>query len=79
MIICNASDSQSRCARGCQKNARNRRNVERSSVYTLAQGPITVDFNDDYEEKDDPAPQTLDTEGSKFKGPSLVMALLQKH
>lgn len=53
--------------------------MERSSVYTLAQGPITVDFNDDYEEKDDPAPQTLDTEGSKFKGPSLVMAPLQKH
>ena len=50
MVICNVSDAQSRCAQGCQKNARVRRDVEDHSMYALAQGPITLDYAVDYQE-----------------------------
>ncbi|CAH3190200.1 unnamed protein product, partial [Porites evermanni] len=43
VIICNASNLQSRCARGCEKKARLRREVEHHNLYSLAQGPITLD------------------------------------
>ncbi|KAJ7375894.1 hypothetical protein OS493_038215 [Desmophyllum pertusum] len=52
MVICNASDTQSRCARGCETNARRRRDVRDHKVYSLAQGPITVDDTDEYEQED---------------------------
>ena len=47
-VICNASDAQSRCSQGCQKNARVTRDVEDHNVYSLAQGPITVDYTADH-------------------------------
>ena len=48
VVICNASDAQSRCAQGCQKNARVRRDVGGHNVYSLAQGPITMDYAADH-------------------------------
>ena len=44
VVICNASDAQSRCAQGCRKNDRVRRDVGGHNVYSLAQGPITMDY-----------------------------------
>lgn len=43
MIICNASNPQSKCARGCEKKARLRREVEHHNIYSLAQVPIALD------------------------------------
>ena len=53
MVICNASNTQSRCARGCESNARRRRDVTDHKVYSLAQGPVTLDHTNEYEEEDD--------------------------
>ena len=52
LVICNASDTGSRCAKGCQKRGRVRRQVGSDEVYSLAQGPIMVDLVQDgeYEE-----------------------------
>lgn len=41
MRICNASDPNSRCAKGCQQEIRRRRDIADSrNVYNLAQGPF---------------------------------------
>ena len=53
VVICNASDAQSRCARGCEKKRRRRRKVGHHSVFSLTQGPITLDYNNEYQEQDD--------------------------
>ncbi|XP_078375736.1 uncharacterized protein LOC144659170 [Oculina patagonica] len=52
VIICNASNPQSRCARGCESNGRVRREVGDHKVYSLAQGPITMNYTDEYEQDD---------------------------
>ena len=58
VVICNASGTQSRYARGCQSNGQKRRQVEDHEVYSLAQGPITIDDKADYEQEDEkPAPK----------------------
>lgn len=46
VVICNTTDPQSRCAQGCQKNSRPRRNIGDHTVYSLSQGPITLDYTD---------------------------------
>ena len=51
VIICNASNPQSRCARGCEKKARLRREVEHRNLYSLAQGPITLDHEIELDQK----------------------------
>ena len=51
VIICNASNPQSRCARGCEKKARLRREVEHHNLYSLAQGPITLDHEIELDQK----------------------------
>lgn len=53
VIICNASNTQSRCARDCEANGRERREVGDRKVYSLAQGPITMDYTNEYEMRDD--------------------------
>ena len=55
VIVCNATDPQSRCARGCEKKPRLRREseVQHHKIYSLAQGPITLDRNKEYKEPDD--------------------------
>ena len=65
VVICNASDAQSRCAQGCRKNARVRRDVEDYREYSLAQGPIALDYTDaDYQKEDDNSvPRKIDTMG----------------
>ncbi|CAH3173409.1 unnamed protein product [Porites lobata] len=52
VIVCNATDRQSRCARGCEKKPRLRREVQHHEIYSLAQGPITLDRNKEYKEPD---------------------------
>ena len=52
VIVCNATDPQSRCARGCEKKPRLRRQVQHQKIYSLAQGPITLDRNKEYKEPD---------------------------
>ena len=53
-MICNASDTQSRCAKGCQKKGRVKRQVESDEeVYSLAQGPIMVDLPEESEQEPD--------------------------
>ena len=51
VIICNASNPQSRCARGCEKKARLRREVEHHNLFSLAQGPITLDHEIELDQK----------------------------
>jgi len=51
VIICNASNPQSRCVRGCEKKARLRREVEHHNLYSLAQGPITLDHEIELDQK----------------------------
>ena len=64
MVICNASDTQSKCARGCEKKSRLRREVGHHKVYSLAQGPLILDYNNEYQEKDDnPLRKEMDAEG----------------
>ena len=64
VVICNASDAQSRCARGCEEKGRVRREVEDHNVYSLAQGPIILDYNKDYRDEDDNlASKKMDQEG----------------
>ncbi|XP_078378574.1 ZP domain-containing protein-like [Oculina patagonica] len=50
VIICNASNTRSRCARGCQSqsNGRVRRELGEYKVYSLAQGPMTLDNTEEY-------------------------------
>ena len=56
--------SESRCARGCEKKGRVRREVGDHSVYSLAQGPITLDYNNNYQEQDDnPDAKKMETAG----------------
>ncbi|CAH3026059.1 unnamed protein product, partial [Porites evermanni] len=43
VIVCNATDPQSRCARGCEKKPRLRREVQHHKIYSLVQGPMTLD------------------------------------
>ena len=52
VIICNASNTQSRCAKGCQSNGRVRRELGDIKVYSLAQGPITLDNTEEYKRED---------------------------
>ena len=52
VIICNATDPQSRCARGCEKKPRLRREVQHHKIYSLVQGPMTLDRNKEYKELD---------------------------
>ena len=64
MVICNASDTQSRCARGCEKKSRLRREVGHHKVYSLTQGPLTLDYNHEYQEDDNkPVLQKMDPVG----------------
>ncbi|CAH3144673.1 unnamed protein product [Porites lobata] len=51
VIICNASNPQSRCVRGCEKKARLRREVEHYNLFSLAQGPITLDHDIELDQK----------------------------
>ena len=51
VITCNASNPQSRCARGCEKKARLRRDVEHHNLFSLAQGPITLDHEIELDQK----------------------------
>jgi hypothetical protein len=44
--ICNGSDSQSRCARGCESRGRGRRAAEDHHLYGLSQGPFMLDNGD---------------------------------
>ncbi|KAL9966600.1 hypothetical protein ACROYT_G024702 [Oculina patagonica] len=57
VIICNASNTHSRCARGCQSNSRLRRELGDRRVYFLSQGPMTVDDTATYEQNKEPAPR----------------------
>ena len=52
VIVCNATDPQSRCARGCEKKPRLRREVQHHKIYSLVQGPMTLDRNKEYKEPD---------------------------
>ena len=52
MVICNASDTRSKCARGCGKKDRGKREVHLEGGYPLVQGPIAVDQEADGEKKD---------------------------
>ena len=53
VVICNASDLKSRCARGCESGGRVRRELGEQKVYSLAQGPITLDYQNAYEQEDE--------------------------
>ena len=53
VVICNASDLKSRCARGCESGDRVRRELGEQKEYSLAQGPITLDYQNDYEQEDE--------------------------
>jgi hypothetical protein len=44
--ICNGSDSQSRCARGCESRGRGRRAAEDHHLYGLSEGPFLLDNED---------------------------------
>ena len=64
VIICNASDTQSRCARGCESDSRRRREAGEQRFYSLAQGPITIDDSEEFEQSDDEtAPKQLENVG----------------
>ena len=43
MMICDAEDTKSRCAQGCVKESRKRRDISsEDKMYPLAQGPFTL-------------------------------------
>ena len=53
LLICNASDTGSRCAKGCHKKGRVKRQLENyEEVYSLAQGPIMLDLPEESEQQD---------------------------
>ena len=76
MVICKASDRKSRCARGCESGGRVRRELEEQKVYSLAQGPITLDYQNAFEQDEKNTNDKPATEGnlwvpnsfSDFKG-----------
>lgn len=59
VVICDASDSQSRCARGCVPSPRReRRGIEEKRVYSLVQGPLTIDdSSEEFEPSNDETAQ----------------------
>lgn len=69
MVVCNASDTQSRCARGCQSNDRRRRDIRDHKVYSLGQGPIALDYtNEDEEDDKNLTAKKSETSGKKAFG-----------
>ena len=52
MRICDAKNPNSRCAQGCIKGARKRRDVTiDDKLYSLAQGPLTLDVDEEEKAK----------------------------